>query len=104
MLVVQQNCGKGYKCTISALEAGLGLEAAVVYIQEPFFGNRSLAHAVFNLYWPSGTDNRKDIRVLIAFRKDIPNRVVIENRTDLVSHPYCLCLNIKEFDLESGSV
>ncbi len=29
MLVIQQNCGKGYECTISALEAGLGLDAAV---------------------------------------------------------------------------
>lgn len=39
MLVIQQNCGKGYECTISALEAGLGLKAAVVCIQEPFLGN-----------------------------------------------------------------
>ena len=69
MLVVQQNCGKGYECTISALEAGLGLNASVVCIQEPFLGNRSLAHAGFNLYWPSGTADRKDMRVLIAVRK-----------------------------------
>lgn len=39
MLVVQQNCTKGYECTISALEAGLGIEASVVYNQEPFWGN-----------------------------------------------------------------
>ncbi len=39
MFVVQQNCGKGYKCTISALEAGLSLGAAVICIQEQFLGN-----------------------------------------------------------------
>lgn len=57
MFVVEQNCGKGYECTctISALEAGLGLNASVVCIQEPFLGNKSLVRAEFNLYWPSGT-------------------------------------------------
>ncbi len=79
MLVIQQNCVKGYECTISALEAGLGLDAAIVCIQEPFLGNRSISHPSFNLYWPSGTDNRKDIRVLTAVRKDILYNVIIEN-------------------------
>lgn len=79
MLVIQQNCGKGYECTISALEAGLGLKAAVVCIQEPFLGNRDISHSGFNLYWPSGTDNRKDMRVLTAVKKDIISTVVIEN-------------------------
>ena len=96
MLIVQQNCGKGYKCTISALEAGLGIDATVVCIQEPFLGNWSISHSAFNLYWPSGTDNWKNIRVLTAVRKDMLHRVVIDNWTDLVSHPYCSVLDIKE--------
>ena len=50
MLVIQQNGGKGYECTISALEASLSLKAEMVYIQKPFLGNQSLAHAGFNLY------------------------------------------------------
>ena len=37
MLVIQQNCGKGYECTISVLEVELGLETSVVCIQEPFW-------------------------------------------------------------------
>ena len=102
MLVVQQNCGKRYECTISALEAGLGLEASIVCIQEPFLGNRSISHSRFNFYWPSGTDDRRDMRVLIAVRKDILNTVIIENRTDLVSHPYCIVLDVKELDPISG--
>ena len=69
MLVVQQNCGKGYECTISALEAGLGLDVAVVCIQEPFLWNRSISHSGSNLYWPSGTDNCKDMRVLTAVER-----------------------------------
>lgn len=80
----------------------MGLNASVVCIQEPFLGNRSLAHARFNLYWPSGTDKRKDMRVLMAVRKDILSRVVIENRTDLVSHPYCMVLDISELHPQSG--
>ena len=76
--------------------------ASVVCIQELFLGNRNLAHAGFNLYWPSGTDNRKDMRVLMAARKDILSRVVVENRTDLISHPYCMVLDIRELDPQSG--
>lgn len=49
MLVVQQNCSKGYECTVSVLKAGLGLDAAVVCIQELFLGNRSISHAGYNL-------------------------------------------------------
>ena len=96
MLVVQQNCGKGYECTISTLKAGLGLDVAVVYIQEQFLGNQSISHAGFNLYWSSETDHWKDMRVLMVVRKDILNKVIIDNRTDFVSHPYCSVLDIKE--------
>ncbi len=102
MLVVQQNCRKGYECTISALEAGLSLGAAVVCIQEPFLGNRSISHSGFNLYWPSGTENRRDMRVLTAVRKEIVNEVIIDDRTDLASHPYCMVLDLKEPYRESG--
>ena len=98
MLVIQQNCGKGYEYTVSALEAGLGLNAGVVCIQEPFLGNRDISHSGFNLYWPSGTDNRKDMRVMIAVKKNVLNKVIVENRTDLVSHPYCIVLDIRELN------
>ena len=36
------------------------------------------------------------MRVLIAVRKDLLNKVIIENRIDLISHPYCLDLDIRE--------
>ena len=50
MLILQQNCGKRYEYTIIALEAGLSLNALVVYIQKLFLGNQSFAHVGFNLY------------------------------------------------------
>ena len=74
----------------------------MVCIQEPFLGNRSIAHSGFNLYWPFGTDNRKDMRVLMVVRKDILSKVVVENRTDLVSHPYCMIFDVKELHTQSG--
>lgn len=104
MLMVQQNCGKGYECTISVLEADLGLDAAIVGIQEPFIGNRSISNSGYNLYWPSGTDTRKDMRVLTAVRKDILHRIIIDNQTDLVSYPYCSVLDIKELHSFSSKI
>ena len=101
MLVLQQNCGKGYECIVAALEAGLGLKALIVCIQKPFLGNRSLPHTGFNLYWLSGTDNQRDMRVLIVVQKNILDRVIIDNQTDLISHLYCLYLDINEFDPKS---
>ena len=35
---------------------------------------------------------------MITIRKDIPNTIMVENRTDLISHLYCICLDIKEID------
>ena len=96
MLVIQQNCGKRYKCTISALETALSLEASIIFIQESFVRNRRISHSGFNLYWPSGFEDRKDIRVFTAVRKDIVNKVIFENRSDLISHPYCIVLDVKE--------
>lgn len=102
MLEVKQNCWKEYEYTISAFEASLGLEALVIYIQKSFFGKKSLAYARFNLYWPSGIDNCKDMQVLIAVKKDILNKIIIENQTDLANHPYCVVLDIKKLNLVFG--
>ena len=96
MLVVQQNCGRGYECTVAALETALSLGASMVCIQEPFIGNRTISHSGFNLYWPAEGRNQKNIRVLTAIRKDIANNVILNNRSDLASHPYCLILDIKK--------
>lgn len=61
-------------------------------------------HSGFYLYWPSGNEERKDIRVLTAVRKDIVNKIIFENRTDLASHPYCIVLDIKELHAKTARV
>ena len=38
------------------------------------------------------------MQVLITVRKDILNKVIIKNRINLSSHPYCLILDIKELN------
>lgn len=43
-------------------------------------------------------DNQKDIQVLIVIRKDILNKIIIENYTNQVNHPYCIVLDIREFN------
>lgn len=57
MSVIQQNYRKEYDYNIFALEAGLGLDAGIVCIQEPFLENQNMSHSGFNLYWSTGTDN-----------------------------------------------
>ena len=87
MLVIQQNCGKRYKYTISTLKVGLGLNAKVVYIQEPFLRKKNLAYLGFSLYWPVKTHDCKDNRVFIAVQKDLLNIKIVENRTNLIVAP-----------------
>ena len=101
MLLIDQNYEKRYKCTISALEAGLGLNAGIVCIQEPFLGKRNLAHAGFNLYWPVGAHDQKDNWVLIGVRKDILNKTIVENQTNLVSYRYYMVLDITEGEIHA---
>ncbi len=62
-------------------------------------GQKNLVHLRFNLYWPAETHDRKDNRVLIAVRKDLLNTMVIENRINLISHPYGMVVNITEGDI-----
>lgn len=79
MLIIQQNCGKGYECIVFALKARLDLNTGIVYIYRPFFGNQSISHFGYNLYWPLKTDNRKDMQVLTAVKNDILHKVIIDN-------------------------
>lgn len=83
---------------------GLGLGVAIVYIQEVFLENQSILHLGFHLYWPAGTENRRDMRVLIAVRKDIVSGVIIKNCINLVSHPYYIVLDFKEPYQEFGKM
>ena len=96
ILIIQHNCRRGYENTVMALETALSITAEMVMLQKPFIGNREISHSVFNFYWPQG--NRSEIRVVTAIRKDLMDKLVIENRTDLVNHPYFILLEIWELD------
>ena len=100
MLVVQHNCGQGYESTMMALETAICVGAGIVMIQAPFIGNREISHSGFNFYWPQG--ERKEIRVMIAIKKDLVDKIVVDHRTDLISHPCFMLLEIRELDPRSN--
>ena len=99
MLVVQHNCGQGYKSTVMALETALSVGAGIVMIQEPFIGSRELCHSGFNFYWPQG--ERKEIRVMTAIKKDLGDKISVDHRTDLIHHRYFMLLQICKIDPQS---
>ena len=53
----------------------------------------------FNLYWPAGTHDQKDNHVFIAVKKDLLNKTVVKNRTNLISHLYVMVLDITEGEI-----
>ena len=86
MLIIQHNYDRGYKSTVGLLETAISIGAGIVCLQEPFIGNRNITHSVFNFYWPG--ESRIEVRVLTAVKKELVNKIIVENRLDLVNHPY----------------
>ena len=95
MLVLQHNCRRAYAITIAALELGLQLGVGLACLQEPYI-DRDFSHGGYLLYWPEG--GRRDCRVVIAVRRDLLDQLIIEARTDLISHPYILAVDIWDLD------
>ena len=79
-----------------ALETALSIRAGIIMVQEPFIGNREIAHSGFNFYWLQG--EKKNIRVMTAMRKELVDKIIIDHRTDLFNHPYFMLLEIQELD------
>ena len=50
MLVIQQNCGKEYECTVAVLKTTFTLGVLMICIQEPFIENQTISYIRFNLY------------------------------------------------------
>lgn len=53
------------------------------------------------LYWPAKTYDQKNNYVFIAVKKDLLKKTVIENQTDLVSHPYDMVLDITKKEIHN---
>lgn len=85
-----------------ALETALNIGAGVVMLQEPFIGNQELFHSAFNFYWPQR--DRTATRTMIAVRKDLLDKIVVEHRTDLVNHPYFILLEIRDLNNREGKI
>lgn len=99
MLVIQQNCRKGYKYMIFALEARWGLNTRIVCSQKLFLEKKNLSHVGFNLYWPAKAHNWKDNRVFIVVKKNLLNKTIMENQMNLVSQLYCIVLDITKREI-----
>lgn len=79
MLVVQQNCGKKYEYSISAIKIAFNLGLSMVYIQKLFIRNWVILHSGFNLYWLINIKNPKKNWVFITFYKNMANNVIFNN-------------------------
>ena len=77
--------------TIAALELGLQLGVGLACLQEPYI-DRDFNHRGYLLYWLE--EERRSCRVAIAVHKDLLDQLIIEARTDLISHPYILVVDI----------
>ena len=92
MLVIQHNYGWGYKNTIASLEAALSIGAEIICLQQLFIENKSITHSVFNFYWLRRL--KTEARVLTAVKKELVDKIIVENMTDLIDHRDFLALNI----------
>ena len=96
MLIIQQNCNKEYEHIITTLKAVLQLKTSMICLQELFIERKDLIHATFSQYWSK--DLRIEARVMIAVRKDILNRVMMNNRIDLIVYFYFLVIDVREIN------
>ena len=61
-------------------------------------GIYSFSHPRYEIKWPEKGKNHKK-RVLTIVKKDLFTKIIIESRSDLVSDPYFLALDVWEFHL-----
>lgn len=99
MLVIQYNYGWEYKSIIVTLETLLRIGIGIVYRQELFIWNKSITHSTFNFYWLEGL--RNDARVFTAIKKELINKIIVDNRTDLGDYLYFLILDIRDIDSQT---
>lgn len=59
---------------------------------------KSISHSIFNFYWPGR--KRTEARVLMIVKKELMDKIIVENQMDLINHPYFLTLDIQEINSE----
>ncbi len=84
------------------LDTSLSIGAGIACLQEPFIGNRSISHSTFNFYWP--TRLRHEALVLTAVKKELVSKIIMDNGTELVDHPYFWVLDIRDIDSRTNKL
>lgn len=74
----------------------LNIRVGITCLQKPFIENRSISHNVFNFYWSKGLKNK--VQVFTIIKKELVNKIIVDNRTNLVDHSYFLTLDLQDID------
>ena len=99
MKVLQANCARALVTCQAALEAALEMDVGVVCLQEPYLGKRcqKFTHGAFQIRWPElPQGDQQQTRVALAIRRDLLEKYVWEERTDLVQYSHIQALDIWE--------
>lgn len=92
MLVIQYNYSWGYKNIVALLEIAINIGINIICLQKLFIGNKSITYSAFNFYWLE--KSRTKTCILIQMKKELTNKIIVENRVDLVDLFYFLSLDI----------
>lgn len=92
ILVIQHIWGQKYESTIAMIEISLSIGAGIVCMHRSFIGNRSIILNTFNFYWYR--ELRNDAKVLTVIKKELINKIIIDNRKNLVDYLNFFILDI----------
>ena len=99
MRILQVNCARALITCQAALEAALEMGAGLVCLQEPYLGKwcQKFTHGVFQIRWPELLqEDQQQTQVTLTIRRDLLEKYVWEEQTDLVQHSHIQVLNIWE--------
>ena len=96
ILIIHHTCGCGYKSRVMGLKTALNIKTEMFLLQKSFIGNCKISHSAFHFYWLQ--EKRSEIRVVTSIRKDLIDKLIMENKTDLVNHLYFILREIWELD------
>lgn len=86
MRVVQHNCQHNYAVCQATFQVGLDIGAEILCLQEPYLGGTGMVHPAYEFRFSPVGELRQQ-RVAVGVKKDLGGRMIVENRSDLISHP-----------------
>lgn len=82
-----------------AMKTALSGKASIVMIQELFIDNREICYSGFKFHLPQ--NEKKEIRVMKAIKKNLADKIMLDHRTDLIDHLYFMLLEIRKLNIKS---